>query len=330
MFYENFNQPILAKFGVYKWKPLSSFPFRKLHRALIEFHDYELQQICCTLAGVQSVKDELSFGYCCVDEQFGLQIHIIGACNRDGRSDWWIPVPEEKEFVLSYRDAKDKMITLSDSYPDVIKQCLSRCKSLMEQHEKNPTIMLQALDKFRNIEFPLDIQITIPTEGETQENIMFRPTEVVSYDIMRGHLLDEPQANTELHKGDSLEIKLIRDEHRRVVAVTQYFPPDWTLVNNGSSIGEFGSEGGIIIEDEEYANLYQCRITLEDCTHHFAITCGIYGGMVHTAFCGKERAYTLYDAMKKDLQFICDTCDPDCLEDTDEFFELINDFVDRY
>ena len=84
MFCENFNQPILAKFGVYKRKPLSSFSFRKLHRSLIEFHDYELQQICCNLAGVQSVKDELSFGYCCVDEQFGLQIHIIGACNRDG------------------------------------------------------------------------------------------------------------------------------------------------------------------------------------------------------------------------------------------------------
>lgn len=330
MFYENFNQPILAKFGVYKWKLLSSFPFRKLHRSLIEFHDYELQQLCCSLAGVQSAKDELSFGYCCVDEQFGLQIYILGACNRDGRLDWWVPIPEGKEFVLSYHDANEKMITLSDSYPEVVKQCLSRCKSLMERHEKNPTIMLKELDKFRNIEFPLDIQITIPTEGETQENVMFRPIEVVSYDIIRGHLLDEPQANTELHKGDSLEVKLIRDEHRRVVAVTQYLPTDWTLVNNGSSIGEVGSEGGIIVEDEEYANLYQCRITLEDCTHHFSITCGIYGSMVHTAFCGKESAYTLFDAMKKDLQFICDTCDPDCLEDTDEFFELINDFVDRY
>lgn len=330
MFDNNFNQPILAKFGVLKWKALSAFSFRQLHRALIEFHDYELQKACCDLAGVQSVKDNLSFGYCCVDEQDGLQFHILGACNRDGRLDWWVSVPDGKEIILSYSDAKDKMISLSDSYVEAIKQCDARCRVLMEQHEKNPTIMLQALDKFRIIEFPLDIQITIPTEVDTQESVLFRPTEVISHDLLRGHLLVEPQLNTKLHKGDSLEVKLIRNEHRQVVAVTQYLPTDWSLANNGSCIGEVGSEGGIIIEDEEYANQYQCRITLEDCTHRFAITCGIYGSMVHTAFCGKENAYTLYDAMKKDLQFICDTFDPDCLEDADNFFEFINDFVDRY
>ena len=54
---ENFNQPIFLHFGVYKWKPLSSFSFRKLHRSLIEFHDYELQQICCKLAGVPMAAD---------------------------------------------------------------------------------------------------------------------------------------------------------------------------------------------------------------------------------------------------------------------------------
>lgn len=327
---ENFNQPIFLHFGVYKWKPLSSFSFRKLHRSLIEFHDCELQQICCKLAGVQSVKDELSFGYCCVDEQFGLQIYILGTCNRGGRSDWWVPVPEEKELVLSYHDAKDKMITLSGLYPEVIGRCLSRCKTLMEQHEKNSTIMLQALDKFRNIEFPLDIHITIPAEDETQENILFRPTEVIFNDIIRGYLLDEPRANTELHIKDSLEVKLIRDEHRQVVSVTQYLPMDWLLVNNGSSIGEFGSNGGIIMEDEEYVSQYQCRITLEDCTEYFAITCGIQESMVHTAFCGKESAYTTYNAMKKDLQYICDTCASDRLDEADDFFELIDDFVDRY
>ena len=44
----------------------------------------------------------------------------------------------------------------------------------MEKHEKNPTIMLEELDKLRSIEFPLDIKITISEEGETQETVLFR------------------------------------------------------------------------------------------------------------------------------------------------------------
>ena len=38
-----------------------------------------------------------------------------------------------------------------------------------------------------------------------------------------------------------------------------------------------GSEGGLIISDEEYKD--SCRITLEKCERYYAITCGVYGGM---------------------------------------------------
>ncbi len=43
-----------------------------------------------------------------------------------------------------------------------------------------------------------------------------------------------------------------------------------------------GSEGGLIIADEEYKG--SCRITLEKCEPYYAVTCGVYGAMVHTAF----------------------------------------------
>ena len=46
--------------------------------------------------------------------------------------------------------------------------------------------------------------------------------------------------------------------------------------------GNVGSEGGEILSDEEYKNA--CRITLEKCEKYYAITCGVYGAMVHTAF----------------------------------------------
>lgn len=68
--------------------------------------------------------------------------------------------------------------------------------------------------------------------------------------------------------------------------------------------GETGSEGGIVIIDEEYKN--SCRITLEKCEKYYAITCGVYGSMVHTAFCGSDDYMGKYEAMKKDLQEFID------------------------
>ena len=68
--------------------------------------------------------------------------------------------------------------------------------------------------------------------------------------------------------------------------------------------GTTGSEKGIIILDEEYSGA--CRITLERCKNYYAITCGVYGGMVHTAFCAAENANKVYDQMKSELQEFID------------------------
>ena len=71
-----------------------------------------------------------------------------------------------------------------------------------------------------------------------------------------------------------------------------------------STIGCIGSENGEIIADEEYKN--SCRITLEKCKRYCAITCGIYGGMVHTAFVDNDHCLEMYEAMKSDLQKFID------------------------
>lgn len=79
------------------------------------------------------------------------------------------------------------------------------------------------------------------------------------------------------------------------------------------SIGGIGSEGGIICADEEYQEA--CRITLEKCPRYYAITCGIYGSMVHTVFRGPEDYQETYDAMKKELSKFIETGyteDEDC------------------
>lgn len=58
----------------------------------------------------------------------------------------------------------------------------------------------------------------------------------------------------------------------------------WQAFENGHTIGQVGTEGGRIIRDEEHP--HGARITLEQgCKHApFAITCGVYGWMVHTCF----------------------------------------------
>ena len=66
---------------------------------------------------------------------------------------------------------------------------------------------------------------------------------------------------------------------------------------------KIGSEGGIILLDEEYKE--SCRITLEKCSQYYAITCGIYDAMVHTAFCG-DNYQNVYNEMKKELQQFID------------------------
>lgn len=75
----------------------------------------------------------------------------------------------------------------------------------------------------------------------------------------------------------------------------------WDNIYKPNSIG---SEGGTIIADEEYKE--SCRITLERCERYDAITCGVYGCMMHTAFCNKSHSQEVFDNMKKDLQEFID------------------------
>ena len=58
----------------------------------------------------------------------------------------------------------------------------------------------------------------------------------------------------------------------------------WQPFENGGTLGQIGSEEGIIVHDEEHS--LGARISLERDTivAPFAITCGIYGWMLHTRY----------------------------------------------
>lgn len=89
-------------------------------------------------------------------------------------------------------------------------------------------------------------------------------------------------------------------------------------------LNQIGSEGGKILKDEEYKE--QCRITLERCPHYDAITCGVYGEMVHTAYSDAKDSSSMYEAMKKDLQTFIDA-DFDDEKKRSDFYDA---FVRQY
>jgi hypothetical protein len=96
-----------------------------------------------------------------------------------------------------------------------------------------------------------------------------------------------------------------------------------------------GSEGGRILIDEDYDDC--ARITLECAAGSapFAITCGVYGWMVHTRFFGEEaEALAAYEAMKTALAAILEAIplrtDPECDAKCARVHEAISAFIDAY
>lgn len=108
----------------------------------------------------------------------------------------------------------------------------------------------------------------------------------------------------------------------------------WYPYKLGSTIGGTGSENGRILRDEEYSGC--ARITLERGGYTpLAVTCGIYGWMVHTRFFAtEEKAHVAFEAMKSGLARIVDLIpardDPQANERfsvaEDEIHAFINEF----
>lgn len=84
----------------------------------------------------------------------------------------------------------------------------------------------------------------------------------------------------------------------------------WHRFENGGTLGRVGSEEGTIVRDEEYS--LGARISLErDCrAAPFAITCGIYGWMMHTRFfSSKYEAEMQYEGMKSALAILLEVAE---------------------
>jgi hypothetical protein len=109
----------------------------------------------------------------------------------------------------------------------------------------------------------------------------------------------------------------------------------WDLFDSGGTNGQKGSENGTIVRDEEHA--LGARITLERdaTTAPFAITCGVYGWMVHTRFFSVEaEALAQFEEMKDALTAILATIplanDPQVDVKMQRVSEAMSLFVQQY
>ncbi len=109
----------------------------------------------------------------------------------------------------------------------------------------------------------------------------------------------------------------------------------WRGFQEGSSLGDRGSEGGIILLDEEHVE--GARITLEQggAIAPFSITCGVYGWMCHTRFFAtRAEAEAEYERMKEGLATVLNTIpfqsDPDYEERMRSAADAVGRFVEAF
>ena len=110
----------------------------------------------------------------------------------------------------------------------------------------------------------------------------------------------------------------------------------WYQAEGGATLGTSGPEGGLILEDEEYSG--EARISLERRdigVPPFAITCGIYGWLLHTRFASSEvEARKDFEEMRTELARISDKLLKDPSRDETaqqhEAMKAMSDFVDCF
>jgi hypothetical protein len=110
---------------------------------------------------------------------------------------------------------------------------------------------------------------------------------------------------------------------------------EWFPHDQGSTVGQCGSEAGVVVRDEEHP--LGARITLErrTPTAAFAITCGVYGWMVHTRFFSDERGAKaeyakMRDALTSILNIVPEASDAEISEKMRPVHEAVASFVERF
>jgi hypothetical protein len=103
----------------------------------------------------------------------------------------------------------------------------------------------------------------------------------------------------------------------------------WRPFDDGVTVGRLGSEGGIIVRDEEH--VLGARATLEQGSSNapWAVACGVYGWFFHTRFLGSE-AEAEFPAMLDGLAGILDLIPGRDDPGTESKFTAVNERIHEF
>jgi hypothetical protein len=102
----------------------------------------------------------------------------------------------------------------------------------------------------------------------------------------------------------------------------------WLAYDDGRTIGRVNSEGGVILNDEEYLNA--ARITLKRGEKIVSVSCNIYGWINHTRFFGGvPEAERDFNVMKRELGKIMEIITAEGVNSL-KGWEAISEFVRRF
>jgi hypothetical protein len=103
---------------------------------------------------------------------------------------------------------------------------------------------------------------------------------------------------------------------------------DWLPYNRGRSIGVKGSEGSVIIRDEEHP--LGARMTIKQGHDYVSVSCSISGKIDHTRFFKEMRAAEQeYSTMQKEMTRVISAISSAKAADI-KVWEAISDFVTRF
>lgn len=102
-----------------KAKPFTVYPFRAVHRSIMNVMDADLNRFLCEKTGVAYTGDNESFFYCYADEEAGLTLRTLGFYNRGGKVTYQ-EVPESTPILFRYEVFKNWKISLdwNDHLPE--------------------------------------------------------------------------------------------------------------------------------------------------------------------------------------------------------------------
>lgn len=103
---------------------------------------------------------------------------------------------------------------------------------------------------------------------------------------------------------------------------------NWSAYDDGRSIGQVGSEGSVILHDDEY--LSGARVTLKRGDSYVSVSSNIYGWIDHTRFFDTlPDARREYALMKSEIEKIMGVITP-VDADSIKGWEAISEFVRRF